>query len=269
MATVKQAHVKLAGRFPVGADVELVKVRDERVLRTSAGDKVIASATVADDGTVEFTKGVEVGTRYFVRGRVNGDLREVRITGTETASAVLSQPPVGNVESTIGTTGKTLAQLAAENEEPPAIEVHPAAKQSQARGLLQRSATPLGYATPVDPDEVPPYGKQEDVEGFVQRSDTATGAAALLPSGDIPEKQEDATDGKLLQRSDTPHGVTTPIPTGDGIQATLDRDAASAKDLGGTEPGKAAGRPAVGSQAPSSPKRKPPAKKTSARKRSR
>lgn len=268
MAKAKQAHVKLAGRFPVGADVELVKVKDERVLRTSPSDQVIGQETVGEDGTVEFTKGIDVGGRYFVRGRVNGDLREVRITGTETASAVLSQPPVGNDEVKIGTTGKTLAELAAEDEDPPEIEVHPAAKQSQARNVLQRSATPLGYATPVEEDEKQPYGEQGDYEGYEQRSDTEHGQAALVQ--DRVERQED-TDGSFLQRSDTPHGVTTPIPDGGALKATLERDASAAKDVGGTEPNKAATIAADGAApAPTPPKRKAPAKKkTSARKRSR
>lgn len=250
MAAAK-GQATLRGRFPAGATVELVKVDGPHVLRTSPSDKVVGSKTVSDEGEVQFSSGVDVGDRYFIRGYVDGVLREVRITGTAAGeeSAVLSQPPVGNDEVKLGS-GKTLAEHAAEREDAPDREVQPAAKQSHARDVVQRSATPLGYATPVDPEEVPPYGKQEDHDGNIARSDTATGQAALIPVDHPPESQEDADDGKLLQRSDTPRGVTTPIPTGDAVQATLDRDAADSKDMGGTEPDKAAARPPVASSAP-------------------
>lgn len=239
----------LRGRFPAGQRVELVEVKGPHVLRTSPADKVVASKQVDENGEVSFP--AEPGSRYFIRGVVNGVPREVRITGSAAGdeSAVLSQAPVGNDEVKLGS-GKTLAEHAAENEKAPDSEVQPAAKQSHARDLQQRSATPLGYATPVDPDEVPPYGRQEDQDGELARSDTRTGQAALIPVDTPPEKQEDADDGKLQQRSDTPHGVTTPIPVGDATQATLDRDAADSKDMGGTEPNKAAARPPVASSAP-------------------
>lgn len=255
MADAK-GQATLRGRFPAGTNVELVKVKGPETLRTSPGDKVVGSATVDEDGSVQFSKDVEVGSRYFIRGYVNGVYREVRITGTKAGeeSSVLSQPPVGNDEVKLGS-GKTLAEHAAEQEDVPDREVQPAAKQSHARDLVQRSSTPVGYATPVDPEEVPPYGKQEDHDGNIARSDTATGQAALIPVDAPPEKQED-TDGDVIQRSDTPHGVTTPIPAGDALQATLDRDAADSKDMGGTEPNKAASRPAVASSAPKRPAKK-------------
>jgi hypothetical protein len=278
----------LRGRFPAGQRVELVKVKGENVLRTSPSDKVVATKTVDENGEVSFP--AEAGSRYFIRGVVNGVPREVRITGQKKGdeSAVLSQPPVGNDEVKLGS-GKTLAEHAEEKEDVPAIEVQPAAKQSHARDQLQRSSTPLGYATPVTPDEIQPHGRQEDeADGKnLQRSDTKTGQKTLIPDGSVPEKQEDADDGKLLQRSDTPHGVTTPIPAGDATQATFLRDAQVSKDLGGTEPNKAAARPPIATSAPrkrssattsagkSAPRKAAKkaggkaAKKTSARKRSR
>lgn len=280
MATAK-GQATLRGRFPAGTTVELVKVSGPHVLRTSPADKVVGSKQVSDEGEVQFSTDVEVGSRYFIRGYVDGVLREVRITGTAAGeeSAVLSQPPVGNDEVKLGS-GKTLAEHAEEQEDVPDREVQPAAKQSHARDVVQRSATPLGYATPVDPEEVPPYGRQEDHDGNIARSDTETGQATLIPVDTPPDSQEDVQNGELLQRSDTPRGVTTPIPAGDAVQATLDRDAADSKDMGGTEPDKASSRPAVASSAP---KRRPAkksggskkggtkkaAKKTSARKRSR
>lgn len=270
MAAAKgQGQVILRGRFPAGARVDLVKVKGPETLRTDPSDKVVDSARVGDDRSVEFTKDIEVGARYFIRGRVDGIPREVRVTGAERGeeSAVLSQSPVGNDDVKLGS-GKTLAEHAAESESIPPTEVQPGAKQSHARDIAQRSSTPVGYATPVDPDEIQPYGRQEDGEGYDQRSDTATGQAALMPHEDSPPvKQEDAPD-TLVQRSATPHGVTTPLPAGDAVQASLDRDAQASKDQGGTEPNKAAARPVEGRKQPrqSSRKRSSGKKKSGAKK---
>jgi hypothetical protein len=63
------AQARLAGRFPPGTDVRLVEVSSAAALRAEGGREV-DSQTVGDDGVVTFSKGVEVGRRYFVVGLV-------------------------------------------------------------------------------------------------------------------------------------------------------------------------------------------------------
>jgi hypothetical protein len=65
------AQARLAGRFPPGTDVRLVEVSSAAALRAEGGREV-DSQTVGDDGVVTFSKGVEVGRRYFVVGLVGG-----------------------------------------------------------------------------------------------------------------------------------------------------------------------------------------------------
>lgn len=72
--------VTLRGRFRAGTEVRLVKVAHEGVLR-SEGGQVVESKQVDDDGAVSFTDGVEVGARYFIVGRIGGELVEVRVRG--------------------------------------------------------------------------------------------------------------------------------------------------------------------------------------------
>jgi hypothetical protein len=239
-------QVTLHGRFAPGTQVRLVKVRDESVLRAEGG-KEVATATVDDDGRVQFKSGVEVGGRYFICGHDRGEPREVRVRGSraDDESTVLSQQPVGNVA--VKTAGGAEIDVfgrvtAPEREKAPGPEVAPGPAQHQVpEGTVQRSDTPLGFATPVDPGEVLPYPAQRDTgKSDVQRSDTEAGQATPIPPAH-PERQEDVQDGELLQRSDTPHGVTTPIPSGDAVQAQLERDSSAAKAMRG-EPVKAAAR---------------------------
>jgi hypothetical protein len=266
-------QVTLHGRFAPGTQVRLVKVRDESVLRAEGG-KEVATATVDDDGRVQFKSGVEVGGRYFICGHDRGEPREVRVRGSraDDESTVLSQQPVGNVA--VKTAGGAEIDVfgrvtAPEREKAPGPEVAPGPAQHQVpEGTVQRSDTPLGFATPVDPGEVLPYPAQRDTgKSDVQRSDTEAGQATPIPPAH-PERQEDVQDGELLQRSDTPHGVTTPIPSGDAVQAQLERDSSAAKAMRG-EPVKAAARtpekPAKGaSKAPA--RKRSSAKKSSGRK---
>jgi hypothetical protein len=215
-------QVVLNGRFRAGTDVRLVKVRDESVLRAEGGEEV-ATATVDDGARVEFKRGVEVGARYFIVGQVDGFPLEVRARGRETGdeSAVLEQPPIGPDRRKLAD-GRFVDELG-DREKTPSSAVGPAPGQHQVgKGVQQRSDTPLGYATPVDPDEQAPYPGQDDVK-----------------------KNTD-------QRSDTERGQATPIPAGDAMQAQLDRESAGTKAAIG-EPVKAAALP---EDAASSPKRK-------------
>jgi hypothetical protein len=262
-----QGQVTLHGRFAPGTSVRLVKVRDESVLRAEGG-KEVAAGTVDDDGRVAFKSGVEVGARYFICGHDRGDYREVRVIGRKAEDdTVLSQPPVGNVPlRTSG--GHQIDQwgrvTAPDHEKTPGPEVAPGPAQHQVpKGTVQRSDTPLGVATPVDPDEILPAPSQDDVKkGTVQRSDTPAGQATEIPPAH-PERQEDVTKGELLQRSDTPHGVTTPIPGGNALEAKQEADSADAKAKRG-EPVKTQAR-TIDKPAKKPAARKPAAKKASSR----
>jgi hypothetical protein len=261
-----KGQVTLHGRFAPGTVVRLVKVKDESVLRAEGGQEV-ATGTVDDDGVVKFTSGVEAGGRYLICGHDRGDYREVRVRGNtaDEESAVLTQAPVGNVETRLSGGAKVdrFGRVEApDREKTPGPEVAPGPGQHQvAEGTVQRSDTPLGIATPVDTDEVLPHPKQEDVNGPVQRSDTETGQATPIPPAH-PERQEDVTKGELLQRSDTELGVTTPIPAADAVEAKLEQDSSEAKAERG-EPVKVAAR-TTDKPAGKPRTRKPAAKKTSA-----
>lgn len=93
----KGAQVTLRGRFHPGTPVDLVKVAGAHVLRPSAEDEVVESKKVGKDGSVSFSKGVEDGVRYFVRGYHEGFPLTVRVRGRseEDDSEVLAQAPVG------------------------------------------------------------------------------------------------------------------------------------------------------------------------------
>lgn len=95
--STKGAQVTLRGRFSPGLRVQLVKVAGAHVLRTSPADEVLETKAVEEDGSVQFSKGVEDGCRYFVRGYQDGFPLEVRVRGRSEAddSEVLALPPVG------------------------------------------------------------------------------------------------------------------------------------------------------------------------------
>lgn len=122
-SSVKGAQVTLNGRFSRGTRVELVKVASAGVLRTGPGDEVVDSKEVDEDGHVQFSKGVEDGCRYFVRGYQEGFLLEVRVRGRAEAddSEVLALPPVGydDVKTRDGRSFPTRGQRLAPAEEYP------------------------------------------------------------------------------------------------------------------------------------------------------
>lgn len=238
MAT-KAGQVTLNGRFPEGAHVALVKVKDESVLR-SEGGKLVATGKVKD-GSVVFKDGVEVGARYIATGYIDGQPREVRVRGNAAGeeSAVLAQAPQGTARVRLA--DGSWADEAPDRESVPGAEVGPAPGQHQVRrGTPQRSETPRGYAHPVDTDEPTPYPRQEDVKkGTPQMSETETGRAAPVIAG--AARQEDVAKG-TPQRSDTETGVATVIPAGDAVQAQRERESSLAKAARG-EPGRAAAEP--------------------------
>jgi hypothetical protein len=247
----KAGSVKLSGRFPPGTKVALRRAPDgERSLRP--GDtEVLDTQTVSDDGTVEFSKGVESGERYFATGYIRGEYLQVRLTGRDKGdeSAVLSQPPVG-YDRLRHADGTYVDEPPEQHQKTPNIEVGPHLGQHQVpKGVLQRSDTPRGSAHPVDPGELAPYRSQDDVpEGTQQMSSTpgfkdelgryVNGGRATEIVQSV-QRQEDAVG--VLQRSDTPHGVATPMQT-DPVKAQLHKESAAAKESRG-EPGRAAAEP--------------------------
>ena len=240
MATQK-AQVTLRGRFPKGTRVRLVKVRDESVLRTDLSDKAVDDQVVGDDGSVTFSKGVEKGQRYFIVGRVEGMPVEVRVTGRakDDPAEVLEQAPVQ--PDRVRLSDGSFADEAPEQEKAPALEVQPGPRQNQAGDTPQRSATPRGIATPVDPEETLPYPRQEDVpENVPQMSDTETGQATPIHSA-VAIRQDEVPAG-VQQRSATPVGVATPIPSGDAVAAQQEKESSEAKAARG-EPVRAAAEP--------------------------
>jgi hypothetical protein len=124
MASKKSGQVTLAGRFPKGTDVRLVKVRDETVLRSEGGE-TIDTQTVDDDGRVQFKKGVEVGARYFIVGYVDGVPLEVRARGNAPGDdpATLTQPPIRPGRIRLG--DGSWADEAPKKEKTPSGEVAP------------------------------------------------------------------------------------------------------------------------------------------------
>jgi hypothetical protein len=235
-----KGKVRLAGRFPKGTPVNLVRVSDESVLRSEGGE-IVTSKEVGDDGVVEFP--AEVGARYFVVGYVNGTPLEVRARGNESdAPAItLTQPPIGpdRVRLSDGSWADEEPQRIAKDDLP--LEAAPELSQQMVpRGTRQRSDTVRGTAHPVDTDEPAPYEAQENVDDNVkQMSDTETGAAARIAVG--PQRQEDVPAG-VWQRSDTPTGVATPIPGGGAVKAQEMKESSLAKEMRG-EPGRAAAEP--------------------------
>jgi hypothetical protein len=85
MASSK-GQVTLRGRFSPGDVVTLTKVAGPHVLRPEGGEE-IETQTVTEEkdaprvGYVRFSKGVEIGARYFIHGLHDGRPQEVRITG--------------------------------------------------------------------------------------------------------------------------------------------------------------------------------------------
>jgi hypothetical protein len=235
-----KGKVRLAGRFPKGTPVNLVRVSDESVLRSEGGE-VVTSKEVGDDGVVEFP--AEVGARYFVVGYVNGTPLEVRARGNESdAPAItLTQPPIGpdRIRLSDGSFSDEEPKRVDKDDLP--MEAAPdLAQEMVPRGTKQRSDTPRGTAHPVDTDEPAPYEAQENVDDNVkQMSDTETGAAARIAVG--PQRQEDVPAG-VWQRSHTPTGVATPIPGGGAVKAQEAKESSLAKEMRG-EPGRAAAEP--------------------------
>lgn len=233
-------QVTLRGRFPSGTKVALVKVSDGAVLRAEGG-RTLERKRVGKDGSVQFTKDVEVGGRYFITGNVRGQPLEVRVTGRDRQAdedSAGGQAPV-QVDRVRLSDGSWLDE-APEKEKTPSSEVGPGPSQQQVpKRQWQRSSTARGSAHPHDPGEPAPYPSQEDTNGVLQASDTEKGRATPIDLG--PQRQDQVPAG-TWQRSATPKGVATPIPPGDAVEVQKVKESAEAKAKRG-EPVRAAAEP--------------------------
>jgi hypothetical protein len=130
----KQGQVTLRGRFGPGTHVRLVKVAHEGVLRSEGGE-LVDTGKVNAQGEVTF-KALEVGSRYFVAGYVDGFLLEVRVTAREADDAV-TQPAVA--PDRVKLADGSFADEAPDEEKAPVGEVAPGPSQQQARGGGRRT----------------------------------------------------------------------------------------------------------------------------------
>lgn len=204
----------LSQSWPTGTKVEAVRKTGEFY----AGGKVEATAKVSP-GEVRF-ENLEEG-RYWAVGEVNGANVVVSFWAKEipaqkkrteaSKSADLStHPAVLNREIVTGPKGTKVSGRLVEEPVQKGVEPHPHLNQASiADSVPQRSQTPLGQATPVDPSEPQPKPRQDQVrKGTKQRSDTELGEATPVSDEAGPAKQEDF---KGQQRSDTETGEATPI----------------------------------------------------------
>lgn len=151
----KQGRVVLNGRFSPGERVRLVKVDGPHVLRPPDGVEPVASARVDEDGKVVFDKGVEIGARYFISGYKNGQPLDVRVTGrsADDPSVILENAPTPG-ERTRLTDGSFVDEPPEQHQDLEVPEGAVVRGQHQVpKGVVQRSDTPRGEATPIPPEE--------------------------------------------------------------------------------------------------------------------
>ena len=212
----KQGSVKLHGRFPPGTDVRLVKVDGAHVLRPGPADETVDEQTVNKDGELSFSKGVKAGERYFAVAQVNGEPREVRLTGGQDDDGEGSHLAMydGGIQAL---TDRQKLSDGTFVDEPP--EQH--SKQEVPEG-----ATWLGQ------HQVP--------KGTLQRSDTPRGAAAIISA----EERERAVI--QWRKQEPPNQVIeeTPDPGSEPARTAEPPDMAPAKSTS-----RAASKPAAKKEA--------------------
>lgn len=204
----RSGGVSLRGRFPAGTQVELVKVDGPHVLRTGPEHEVVDSQKVDKDGRVSFSKGVTVGDRYFARGRVRGDLVEVRLTGRDDPDDgfLTGYEPVTPDRARLGVGGSggfADEELERGDGDEQTVEGQTWLAQDQVkRGTLQRSDTVRGSAHPISADEreraVVQWRKSEPTTLVVQPTSEAEeeeARTAELPDRS-PARQSTSRKGK-------------------------------------------------------------------------
>lgn len=221
-------EANLAVHFADGAKVGAWPRTGDFYPGQQALGKPAATATAGGDG-VKFT-GLPNGDYWAAPVLKGGEKATDRAVGftvkdvpaaPKRTAAVRADPQrtprVDHAQIVTGPKGTRLAGRLVHTPAPKGVEAHPARNQaSVADSEQQRSATPVGEATPVDPDERQPHPSQDDVpDGTDQRSDTQAGEAQVV--GDLEHEgggalRQDEYDGE--QRSDTEHGQATPIPGG-------------------------------------------------------
>jgi hypothetical protein len=206
----------LSQSWPTGTSVKAIKKTGDFY----AGGAAVSSSKVSSDGTVTF-KGLDAG-RYWAVGEVSDTPVVVSFTAKDvpaarqrTAAPKAADPQLtptasSSVEIVTGPKGTKVAGRLTEVPVPSGVEPHPHVNQASVPGTVpQRSSTPLGQGTPVDPGEPQPKPRQQDVKkGTPQRSDTELGEATPITDEAGVERQEDF---KGAQRSDTETGEATPI----------------------------------------------------------
>lgn len=207
----------LGQSWPEGTTVKAVR----RTGDFYASGRSEASAKVSKDGSVTL-KDLDPGP-YWAVGEVSGANVVVSFTAKETprararteaptrADAQLTPVASPSVEIVEGAKGTKVAGRLTEVPIPKDHEPHPHVNQASVpKGTPQRSDTPLGEGTPVDPGEPQPKPRQDQVKAKTwQRSDTELGEATPIPN-EVWVRQEDVKSG-TPQRSDTPTGEAVVI----------------------------------------------------------
>jgi hypothetical protein len=190
------AQARLAGRFPPGTEVTLVEVGSAAVARAEGGREVDRQ-TVGDDGVVTFSKGVEVGGRYFAVGDVPpGPRREVRIRGNVGEDAVNGQAPIQ--PDRVRLSDGSWSDEAPKREKAPFVPPGPRLGQHQVpEGTPQRSDTPTGVATPIPVgDSVEAWRRAESSQARESRGDWTRAHAEPLDAKGVKVGKVKGASGK-------------------------------------------------------------------------
>jgi hypothetical protein len=237
-----KAQVTVRGRFPAGERVRLVP-RNSDTFHPPG----VAVSTAKVDKTSEVTfGGLDEGATFWVAAEIDGSWRSAAVTAKVPASPKLRMDRPTSEEAK---PAQRERQVEPPDTKPSKGETMPAPhmrQQDVPKGTVQRSDTPLGQATPVEPDEFQPKVPQSAVKaGTVQRSDTPHGEATPIPPGELDVEPAPAQDDvKGLQLSDTPEGTATPQPRARSrrarTQTEKERDASVTKSAAPKKPGGAA-----------------------------
>lgn len=261
-----KARARLSGRFPAGTKVGLYRAHGDTLPRDEQFGAAIKTATVEEDGTVEFT-GLDDDERLFIGGMVEENRpgvpaernwrwvvihastprTEERLSDAEVHERLkqtISPHELLPDRTSVGAKGtrSTAAggqpfantQVGKPLDEVPSEPV-PHLRQEDARDVEQRSATFTGTATPVDPDEQVPKPKQTD-DDLEQRSATPRGELTPIPEGEVTPGVPQSLDADVEQRVAGETGTRFPVPQGDPVDIQRRKDSSEAKAEGAVVP---------------------------------